>query len=51
MPLSLHKICHAMAQFSQPVAIMLNLYKKKCNIQFVFILSMEKIIIMLNVIF
>lgn len=52
MPLSQHKICHAMVQFSQPVAIMLNLYKKKkCNIQFVFILSMEKIIIMLNVIF
>lgn len=44
-----------MVQFSQPVAIMLNLYpkkkKKKSNIQFVFILSMEKIIIMFNVIF
>lgn len=28
IPSSQHKICHAMVQFSQPVAIMLNLYKK-----------------------
>lgn len=38
-----------MVQFSQHVAIMLNLYKKS-NIHFVFIPSMEKIIIMPNVI-
>lgn len=28
IPSSQHKICHAMVQFSQPVVIMLNLYKK-----------------------
>lgn len=48
IPSGQHKICHARSQFSQPVAITLNLYKKKKkgNIQFVFILSTEKTVMM-----
>lgn len=53
IPSSHHKVFHVKVQLSKHVAIMLNLYKKnktKPNIHFVFILSMEKIIIMPNVI-